>query len=103
LEYSEFIASVNKQLTEFGNEQKTDLVLLRNHLNMVLNDIETKIEKEYVVCNYCDDHVEKTRPTPFLADIGANMCKGCWDMTKKEYADSNGEYIPEFDDYPHFK
>jgi hypothetical protein len=54
-------------------------------------------------CSYCGGEANKVRPTPFLADIGANMCKNCWDMTKEEYAVSHCEHIPEFEDYPHFK
>lgn len=54
------------------------------------------------VCSYCGEEVSYTRPSPFLADVGADMCEDCWNMTKKEYAASNGEYIPDFKDYPHF-
>ncbi|WP_234404988.1 dUTP diphosphatase [Paenibacillus bouchesdurhonensis] len=53
-------------------------------------------------CSYCGEEVSYTRPSPFIADAGADMCEHCWDMTKKEYAASNGEYIPDFKDYPHF-
>lgn len=53
-------------------------------------------------CSYCGEEVEYTRPTPFMADAGADMCEECWNMTKKEYAASNDEYIPDFKDYPHF-
>ncbi|MGO4496403.1 dUTP diphosphatase [Paenibacillus sp. 2RAB27] len=53
-------------------------------------------------CNYCEEQVDFTRPSPFMADYNANMCKQCWDMTKNEYAASNGEYIPAFEEYPHF-
>lgn len=53
-------------------------------------------------CSYCGEEVSYTRPTPFMADTGADMCEHCWDMTQKEYAASNGEYIPDFKDYPHF-
>lgn len=42
-------------------------------------------------CSYCDDENTLTRPSPFMADRGAMMCKYCWDMTKEEYANSNGE------------
>jgi dimeric dUTPase (all-alpha-NTP-PPase superfamily) len=54
-------------------------------------------------CDYCGENVDYTRPSPFMGDIRSSMCKPCWDMTKKEYAASTGEYIPEFEDYPHFK
>jgi len=47
-------------------------------------------------CDYCGDKNIMVRPTPFMADIPAMMCKICWDLTKEEYADSNGEYIPKF-------
>lgn len=48
-------------------------------------------------CNYCDNTNVVLRPSPFIAD-GAMMCEECWEMTKKEYANSNGEYIPKFDE-----
>lgn len=53
-------------------------------------------------CDYCGEEVEYTRPTPFMGDASASMCKYCWNSTKEEYAASNGEYIPTFEDYPHF-
>ncbi|MCY9512331.1 dUTP diphosphatase [Paenibacillus larvae] len=59
-------------------------------------------EVETEVCDYCGEDVDYTRPSPFLANAGASMCKACWDMTQTEYAASNGEYIPDFEDYPHF-
>jgi len=48
-------------------------------------------------CDYCDTKNTLTRPSPFMADRGAMMCKYCWDMTKEEYANSNGEWIPDFE------
>jgi hypothetical protein len=54
-------------------------------------------------CDYCEETVDKVRPSPFLGDVGSMMCKGCWDMTKNEYAASHDEHIGEFEDYPHFK
>lgn len=54
-------------------------------------------------CSYCDEYVDKLRPSPFMSDIGQQMCKECWNFTKEEYANSNEEYIGEFEDYPHFK
>lgn len=54
-------------------------------------------------CTYCDEFTDKLRPSPFMADTGADMCKYCWDSTKEEYANSNGDYIPSFEDYPHWK
>lgn len=53
-------------------------------------------------CSYCGEEVSYTRPSPFMADFDADMCEECWNMTKEEYAASNGEYIPDFKDYPHF-
>ncbi len=47
-------------------------------------------------CDYCGDKNVVVRGTPFMADIPSWMCKICWDFTKSEYADSNGEYIPKF-------
>jgi len=53
-------------------------------------------------CDYCDEYVDKLRPSPFMGDRGM-MCKDCWNMTKEEYAASQDEHIPDFEDYPHFK
>lgn len=52
---------------------------------------------EIGTCSYCDEENQILRPSPFMADVKAMMCKHCWDETKKEYAASNGEYIPDFD------
>lgn len=46
-------------------------------------------------CDYCGNRGEIIRPTPFMVDI-AMMCEYCWDETKKEYANSHGEYIDDF-------
>ncbi|KEI16962.1 hypothetical protein Z959_08195 [Clostridium novyi B str. ATCC 27606] len=46
-------------------------------------------------CSYCGDENQILRPSPFIADKGM-MCKHCWDETQKEYAASNGEFIPDF-------
>lgn len=51
-----------------------------------------KIDK----CDYCGDKNVKVRPTPFMADIGANMCEYCWNETQKEYESSTGECILDF-------
>lgn len=48
-------------------------------------------------CDYCDDEDVEVRGTPFLADIPANMCERCWNMTKDEYEKSDGVYIGEFE------
>lgn len=50
-------------------------------------------------CDYCDNENRILRPSPCMAD-SAIMCKWCWDSTKKEYAASHGENIPEFEDGP---
>ena len=47
-------------------------------------------------CSYCGDENKVLRPTPFLADRVAMMCEYCWNETKEEYKNSNGEYIPDF-------
>ncbi|MCY9671749.1 hypothetical protein M5W63_04360 [Bacillus pumilus] len=54
------------------------------------------------LCDYCDELSNKVRPSPFMGDTGS-MCKDCWDMTKREYAASHDEHIPQFEDYPHWK
>jgi dimeric dUTPase (all-alpha-NTP-PPase superfamily) len=59
-----------------------------------------RVEQEK--CDYCGEYVDYTRPSPFMGE-SASMCKICWDMTKEEHAASNGEYIPDFEDYSHFK
>lgn len=53
-------------------------------------------------CDYCDEYMDKLRPSPFMGDSGM-MCKQCWNLTKEEYAASQDEHIPDFEDYPHFK
>lgn len=54
-------------------------------------------------CDYCGSKNEIVRPSPFMTDAGSMMCKICWDMTKEEYMDSNGEYIPDFEDGPGYE
>lgn len=49
-------------------------------------------------CSYCDEDNQILRPSPFMADYKAMMCKYCWDNTQKEYSASHGEYIPDFDE-----
>lgn len=49
-------------------------------------------------CDYCDEGNQILRPSPFLADMSAMICEYCWNEIKKEYMNSNGEYIPDFDD-----
>ena len=48
-------------------------------------------------CSYCGEQNQILRPSPFMADREAMMCEYCWNETQKEYAASNGEYIPDFD------
>lgn len=54
-------------------------------------------------CDYCGQEEVLTRPTPFMADVPAMMCKLCWDMTEQEYAACNGEYIGRFEDGPGYE
>ncbi|HHX61100.1 MAG TPA: hypothetical protein GX707_10375 [Epulopiscium sp.] len=54
-------------------------------------------------CCYCGNTYLITRPTPFMADVPAMMCKECWDMTQEEYANCNGEYIGNFGDANGYK
>lgn len=49
-------------------------------------------------CDYCSNVGVVVRPTPFMADAGAMMCKTCWDNTAEEYAGSEGAYIGKFED-----
>lgn len=48
-------------------------------------------------CDYCDEENQILRPSPFMADISSMICEYCWSEIKKEYMNSNGEYIPDFD------
>lgn len=54
-------------------------------------------------CCYCGKSYLITRPTPFMADVPAMMCKMCWDMAQEEYANSNGDYIGNFGDADGYK
>lgn len=47
-------------------------------------------------CDYCENKNQIVRSTPFMADLSASMCEYCWDSTQKEYENSTGEYIPDF-------
>jgi hypothetical protein len=38
--YIDWLNSIREQIEEYGTDQETDLVLLRNHLNMLVGDIE---------------------------------------------------------------
>jgi len=49
-------------------------------------------------CDYCGETNKVTRPTPFMADVPAMMCKYCWDMTEEEYAASEGACIGKFEE-----
>ena len=50
------------------------------------------------MCDYCSEENVIVRPSPFMGDIGADMCKICWDATAEEYAGSEGAYIGKFED-----
>ena len=54
-------------------------------------------------CTYCSNSYSITRPTPFMADVLATMCKGCWDFTQKEYAGSESVCIGNFCDADGYK
>lgn len=38
--YETFLKSITGQIEQFGKGEETDLVLLRNHLNILVRDIE---------------------------------------------------------------
>lgn len=42
--YEIFLKSITEQIEQFGNSEETDLVLLRNHLSMLIKDIEKSDE-----------------------------------------------------------
>ena len=44
--YEGFIDSIRRQLKEFARNEETDLFLLRNHLQIVLNDVKTEIKRQ---------------------------------------------------------
>jgi shikimate 5-dehydrogenase len=48
-------------------------------------------------CDYCGDKNIKTRPTPYMADIPAKMCKTCWDMAKEQGLKTEEVWIGEFE------
>lgn len=54
-------------------------------------------------CDYCSEANRITRPTPFMADGAAMMCKDCWDMTEEEYAASEGACIGKFEGGPGYE
>jgi DnaJ-class molecular chaperone len=45
-------------------------------------------------CDYCDEIVEEVKGSPFME--AAEMCRGCWDMTRETYVGSTGEDIGPF-------
>lgn len=87
------VLALQVELAEFANEGRW----FKHWSNKQTPFVETE------VCDYCGEDVEYIRPSPFMADTGANMCKVCWDMTKEEYSASHGEYIENFEEYPYFK
>lgn len=54
-------------------------------------------------CDYCGEESDKVRPTSFMADVPAKMCRHCWEMTRGEYRVTEETDIGEFDDYKHFE
>lgn len=44
MRYSEWVKTIINQLDEYRHGDETDLVLLRNHLTMVIDDIERSPE-----------------------------------------------------------
>ena len=73
----------------------TDNVELANNIECWLETLEMIGKEMPPVCDYCED-IAKVKSTPFMADVGARMCKKCWDSTRREYRLSNGEEIGEF-------
>lgn len=49
-------------------------------------------------CSYCDEYVEQTKLTPYMADasIGSGMCEECWKVTRTSSLGSEGIDIGEF-------
>ena len=54
MDYKEWLNSIIEQIKAYGNDEKTDLVLLRNHLVMLVNDIE-KSPKFILELSRCKD------------------------------------------------
>lgn len=73
----------------------TDNELLADDITGWLETLEFMGSDMPPECDYCES-VAKVKSSPFMADAGASMCKQCWDDTRKEYIDSNGEDIGEF-------
>lgn len=49
-------------------------------------------------CDYCDEYVEQTKLSPYMADasIGSEMCEECWNVTRPLGFDSEGIDIGDF-------
>lgn len=48
------------------------------------------------ICDYCGEVTGELTATPFMADVPAKMCRGCWGMTRETYRKSIDEDIGEF-------
>jgi len=90
------IAALQKYAEITTNEE------LAEHISCWIDGLKLTGVEQPPECDYCDEIVSKVRASPFLADGSAKMCKVCWDNTKKEYANSHDEYIPDFEGYSHF-
>ncbi|WP_460271862.1 hypothetical protein [Bacillus sp. NEAU-Y102] len=44
--YEGWVDTIRRQLKEFSQQQPTDLFLLRNHLGMILKDVEAEIKRQ---------------------------------------------------------
>ncbi|MFK3938918.1 hypothetical protein ACI2JA_15570 [Alkalihalobacillus sp. NPDC078783] len=47
-------------------------------------------------CSYCEEPAPKLRSSPYMADIGAEMCKHCWDLPRSRGKNVEGTDIGEF-------
>ncbi|MDF1511471.1 hypothetical protein Gp_85 [Bacillus phage vB_Bacillus_1020A] len=91
------IAAIKKYAEVTNNKElASDLLIWMEGLELI--GVEQPLK-----CDYCEETTDKVRPTPFMADVGASMCKHCWEMTQKEYAECQDEHIGDFEDFPHFK
>jgi hypothetical protein len=95
--YKEHIESVIESLRRYANDQNTDLILLRNHLEQIICDVVVEIDKkvelgkEYqrkyvddkketpwvVHCSWCDKTIVKGEER-IVKDHGQFCSSTCW-------------------------
>jgi hypothetical protein len=63
------------------------------------NKRKKKTHKKKKNCSYCGEPADKLKGTPFLADVelGSEICRDCWNNTKREYWNCMQMWIGEWD------